>query len=92
MPRRRRPDTSPSAVKQTLVDLRHPESWAVPVASDFRMIVPILLTQLDEDEITERIREVWETYQLSDAVLNEAVQGAKEWAEQVLEIYSQQPR
>ena len=81
--RRPRPDTCPSAVKQTLIDVGHPESWAGPVASDFRMIVPILLTQLGADEITENIREAWGTYELSDATLNVAAQGVVEWAELV---------
>jgi hypothetical protein len=89
---RPRPDTCPSAVKQSLMDLGHPESWAGPVASDFRMIVPILLKQLGVDEITRRIRDDWKTYQLSDAALNAAVQSVVEWAESELDAFRKQPR
>ena len=92
MKRRPRPDTSPSAVKQTLIDLGHPESWAGPVASDFRMIVPILLMQLGADGITENIKEAWDTYELSDAALNAAAQSVVEWAEHVLDVYRSQSR
>lgn len=91
MPRRPRPDTSPSAVKQTLIDLGHPESWAGPVASDFKMIVPILLMQLGADGITENIREAWRSYELSDAALDAAAKTIVEWAEQVLETFRTHP-
>ena len=89
---RPRPDTCPSAVKQTLMDLGHPESWAGPVASDFRLIVPILLKQLGADEITGRIRDDWREYQLSDAALNAAAQSVVEWAESELDTFRKQPR
>ena len=89
---RPRPDTCPSAVKLTLMNLGHPESWAGPVASDFRMIVPILLKRLGVDEITGRIRDDWRTCQLSDAALKAAVQGVVEWAEAELDVFRKQPR
>ena len=86
-----RPDTSPSAVKQTLIDLGHAKTWAGPAASNFRLIVPLLLSQLGADGITESIRDAWRSYELSDAALNDAAKSAVEWAEHVLETYRRQP-
>ena len=89
---RPRPDTSPTAVKQTLIDLGHPASWAGPVASDFRIIVPLLLLHLGADEINTMIRDDLVTYQLSDAVIRESAQSLVQWAEQVMKTFGEQPR
>lgn len=89
---RPRPDTSPAAVKQTLMDLGHPESWAGPVASDFRIIVPLLLVRLGADEINRTIQPDLATYQLSNAVLRESAQSLVQWAEQVMKTFGEQSR
>jgi hypothetical protein len=87
---RSRPDTSPEAVKAILAE-KHPLTWAGPAASDFRIIVPLLLATLSEDQIMELIAPSLETYHLSEAVLDESAKAARQWAEQVLATYGALP-
>lgn len=87
---RPRPDTSPAAV-QAIQAAKHPPSWAASVTSDFRIIVPLLLAALSEDQIMALIAPGLETYHLSESVLDESAKAARQWAEQVLATYGVLP-
>lgn len=87
---RPRPDTSPEAVKAILA-ANHPLTWAGPAASDFRIIVPLLLAALSKDQIMALIAPGLETYHLSESVLDESAKAARQWAEQVLATYGALP-
>lgn len=87
---RSRPDTSPAAIKQALMNLGHKESWAGPAVSDIRLIVPLLLSQLGTEKVVESIREAWKEYQLSDEWLTAVSKSAVQWAEYALDTYRQQ--
>ena len=86
---RSRPDTSPAAIKQVLIDLGHKESWAGPAVSDIRLMVPLLLSQLGTEQVVESLREAWKEYHLSDAWLPAVAKSAVDWAHQVLDTYRQ---
>ena len=87
----RRPDPCPSAFEQVLLKLDYAPSMANPIASDYKLIVPVVLKALGSDKIAAIMSQAQTEYGLNSSIewYKIDAKACIEWAEDVLKEYNQ---